>query len=99
MPKKPKADVDSDPMFDTSDEAMAEAKNSRLQEFCERIERLDEEAKNISADKRDVMAEAKAVGFDTKIVREMLKLRKMEPDVRREFELVRDTYKAELGID
>ena len=73
---------------------MAEATDDRLRLLIERIERLEEEKKGIADDIRDVYAEAKAVGYDTKIVR----LRKMKPDDRAEMEMVLDTYKAALGL-
>ncbi len=80
---------------------MAEAghnSNAQLQQYIERVERLIEERKGISDDIRDVMTEAKLVGFDTKIMREALKLRKMKPEARVEFETIRDTYIDALGL-
>ena len=64
----------------------------------ERVERLEEEKKGISDDIRDVYAEAKAVGYDVKIMRQIVRLRKMNADDRREMELILETYKAALGI-
>ncbi len=72
--------------------------DDRLRLLIERVERLNEEAKGIADDKRDVFAEAKAVGYDTKIMREIIKLRKMKPDDRHEMESLLDTYKAALGL-
>lgn len=79
---------------------MAEAENTddRLRLLIERVERLEEEKKGISDDIRDVYAEAKAVGYDVKIMRQIVRLRKMTPDDRREMETILDTYKAALGI-
>jgi uncharacterized protein (UPF0335 family) len=77
---------------------MAEATDDRLRLLIERIERLEEEKKGIADDIRDVYAEAKAVGYDTKIMREVIKLRKMKPDERSETEIILDTYKAALGM-
>lgn len=74
------------------------ATDDRLRLLIERVERLNEEAKGIADDKRDVFAEAKAVGYDTKIMREIIKLRAMKPDDRHEMEAVLDTYKAALGL-
>lgn len=76
---------------------MAET-DDRLRLLIERVERLEEEKKGISDDIRDVYLEAKAVGFDPKIMREIVKLRRMQPDDRREMEMILDTYKAALGI-
>lgn len=72
--------------------------DDRLRLLIERRERLEEEKKGISDDIRDVMAEAKAVGYDTKIIGQIIKLRKMKPDDRREMEMVLETYKCALGL-
>lgn len=77
---------------------MAEATDDRLRLLVERIERLDEEKKGIADDIRDVYSEAKAVGYDTKIMRQVIRLRKMNPDERSEQETILDTYKAALGM-
>lgn len=74
------------------------ATDDRLRLLVERIERLEEEKKGIADDIRDVFAEAKAVGYDTKIMRQILRLRKMKPDDRAEMEMLLDTYKAALGL-
>ena len=78
--------------------AEPEATDDRLRLLIERIERLEEEKKGIADDIRDVYAESKAVGYDVKIMRQVVRLRKMRPDDRREMETVLDTYKAALGI-
>ena len=72
--------------------------DNRLRLLIERRERLEEEKKGISDDIRDVMTEAKAVGYDTKIIGQIIKLRKMKPDARAEMEAVLDTYKNALGM-
>ena len=79
---------------------MAEAENTddRLRLLIERVERLEEEKKGISDDIRDVYAEAKAVGYDVKIMRQIVRLRKLKPEERKEMELLIETYKAALGI-
>lgn len=77
---------------------MAEVADDRLRLLIERIERLEEEKKGIGDDIRDVYAESKAVGYDVKIMRRIVALRKMKPDDRREMEMVLDTYKSALGI-
>lgn len=71
----------------------------RLRLLIERVERLEEEKKGIQDDIKDVYGEAKATGFDTKIMRQIVRLRKMKPDDRREAELLLETYKNALGID
>jgi uncharacterized protein (UPF0335 family) len=77
---------------------MAETTDDRLRLLIERVERLEEEKKGIGDDIRDVYSEAKAVGYDVKIMRQIVRLRKMKPDDRREMEMVLDTYKAALGL-
>lgn len=78
--------------------AEAETTDDRLRLLIERIERLEEEKKGISDDIRDVYAEMKAVGYDVKIARQIVRLRKMNADDRREMEMILETYKAALGI-
>jgi uncharacterized protein (UPF0335 family) len=77
---------------------MAENTDDRLRLLIERVERLEEEKKGISDDIRDVYAESKAVGYDVKIMREIVRLRKMKPDDRAEMTMLLDTYKAALGL-
>ncbi len=77
---------------------MAAATDDRLRLLIERIERLEEEKKGIADDVRDVYAEAKAVGYDTKIMRQVIRLRAMKPDERSEQETILEMYKAALGI-
>lgn len=69
-----------------------------LIERIERIERLQEEVKEIQSDIKDIFAEAKAVGYDVKIMREVIKLRKMNAVDRDEQEYLIDTYKRALGL-
>ena len=70
----------------------------RLRSLIERIEKLEEDKKEISTDIREVFAEAKSAGFDVKIMRAILKLRKMNAADRDEQELVVDTYRKALDI-
>ncbi|HLL59878.1 MAG TPA: DUF2312 domain-containing protein [Allosphingosinicella sp.] len=69
-----------------------------LRLLIERIERLEEEKKAMADDVKDVYAEAKSRGYDTKTMRAIVRLRKMENHVRQEAEALLDTYKAALGI-
>jgi uncharacterized protein (UPF0335 family) len=69
-----------------------------LRLFIERWERLQGEKESIAEDQREVMAEAKANGYNTKIMRYMIKLRKMETHTRQEFDALVETYRAELGL-
>jgi uncharacterized protein (UPF0335 family) len=77
---------------------MAETTDDRLRLLIERVERLEEEKKGIADDIRDTYAEAKAVGYDAKIMRQIVRLRKMNQDDRAEMEMLLDTYKAALGL-
>jgi uncharacterized protein (UPF0335 family) len=70
----------------------------RLRSFIERIERLEEERKSLGADLRDVYAEAKSAGFDTKIMRQIVRIRKMDSADRQEQEELIDLYKQALGM-
>ncbi|AIT81625.1 DUF2312 domain-containing protein [Novosphingobium pentaromativorans] len=72
--------------------------DERLKLLVERVERLEEERKGIGEDIRDVFAEMKAVGYDPKIVRKVIKLRKMQDDARREMDALLDTYCGALGM-
>ncbi len=71
---------------------------NQLNTFIDRIERLEEEKKELSADIREVFSEAKGAGFDVKVMRQVLKLRKMDPADRAETEFLRDEYKKLLGM-
>ncbi|MBQ8677226.1 MAG: DUF2312 domain-containing protein [Alphaproteobacteria bacterium] len=70
----------------------------RLLSIIERVERLEEEKKGISDDIRDIFAEAKSAGFDSKAIRAVIKLRKMNAADRDEQEYLVETYRKALGI-
>ena len=70
----------------------------QLRLLIERIERLEEEKKGIADDIKDVYGEAKAVGYEPKIMRQVVRLRKMERNAREEAEALLDTYKVALGL-
>lgn len=71
---------------------------TQLKSFIERIERLEEEKKTISDDIKDVYGEAKGLGFDTKILKAVIKIRKMDQDEREQQEALLDTYMSALGM-
>jgi uncharacterized protein (UPF0335 family) len=71
---------------------------AKLKSFVERIERLETEKAELAADVREVYAEAKGNGFDTKIVRQVIKLRKMEPADRNEQDELLDLYRKALEL-
>ncbi len=70
----------------------------RLRSYIERIERLEEEKAALAADIREVFAEAKSDGFDSKVMRQVVRLRKMELSDREEQEHILDLYKRALGM-
>jgi len=71
----------------------------RLKAFIERIERLEEEKAALAEDIKDIYAESKAVGFDSKIMRKVIRLRKMETEKRREEEELLELYKSAIGLE
>ena len=71
----------------------------QLKAIVERVERLEEEKKAISDDIRDVFAEAKGNGFDVKIMRKIVSIRKQDREKRREEEEILDLYLAALGMN
>ena len=72
--------------------------DNRLKIFIERIERLEEERNNILSDIKEVYSEAKSSGYEPKIMRKVLIIRKMDVDERLEQEALLDTYRNVLGI-
>ena len=76
----------------------ATVSDEQLRLFIERIERMEEEKKGVADDIRDTYNEAKSQGYDPKIMRQIVRLRKMEPHDRQEMEAILDTYKAALGL-
>lgn len=86
-------------MTDTRDEAVSEAiAADQLRAFVERIERLEEEKAALTNDVREVYAEAKSSDFDPKILRQVVRLRKMDRNDYQEQEALLDLYKAALGM-
>lgn len=77
----------------------ASATDDRLRLLIERVENIEAEIKASQEDRKDVYAEAKAVGYDAKIMRQIVRLRKMNPDDRREQQAILETYAASLGLD
>lgn len=70
----------------------------QLQAFIERVERLEKEKQNVADDIKDVFAEMKGVGFDTKAVRAIIKLRKKDAAEREEEEAILEMYLSALGM-
>ncbi|GAB6052738.1 DUF2312 domain-containing protein [Magnetospira thiophila] len=71
----------------------------RLRSFIERIERLEDEKTAIAGDIKEIYSEAKGSGFDVKIIRQIIRLRKMDQADRREAEELLDLYKAALDME
>ncbi len=70
----------------------------RLRSIIERIERLEEERKALASDIKDIYSEAKSAGFDPKVIRQLISLRKKEPADVEEQETLLDLYKRALGM-
>lgn len=70
----------------------------QLKSFCERIERLNEDAKEIGADKSEVYKEAKGMGFDTKVLRQIIRDRGADKAEKLEFDAIYDMYASALGM-
>ncbi len=77
----------------------ATVSDEQLRLFIERIERMEEEKKGVADDIRDTYNEAKSQGYDPKIMRQIVRLRKMPVNDRKEMEAILDVYKSALGID
>lgn len=71
---------------------------ARLKAFIERIEKLEEEKAALAEDLKEVYGEAKAVGFDTKTMRKIVRLRKMDSEKRQEEEQLLELYKSAVGL-
>ena len=80
------------------DTNISKTKDDRLKSLIERVERLEEEKNNLLADIKEVFSEAKGLGYDPKIMRKVLIIRKMDIDERLEQEALLDTYRNALGI-
>jgi len=70
----------------------------KLKQYIDRVERLEVDKKNVSTDIKNVYLEAQADGFDTKIMRQVVRLRKMEKDARDEADMMLETYRNAIGI-
>jgi uncharacterized protein (UPF0335 family) len=70
----------------------------RLKSIVERIERLEEERKALGSDIKDIYAEAKSAGFDVKVLRQLIRMRKQEPNEIEEQQTLLDVYRRALGM-
>lgn len=89
-------DPQPDASFDSPD-VMAAAAQGRLRTIIERIEKLEEEKKAIMEDIKEVFAEAKGEGFDVKVLRKVVRIRKQDKAKRQEEEAILDLYLSALG--
>ncbi|WP_439109912.1 DUF2312 domain-containing protein [Lentibacter sp.] len=85
-------------MDDSSTPSSYRVTADELRQFIERFERLDAEKKDIAEQQKEVMAEAKSRGYDTKVLRKVVALRKREPDDIAEEEAMLEMYKEALGM-
>ncbi len=93
------SDVSTDPSSPETDaDASYRVTSNELRQFVERIERLDAEKKDIADQQKEVMAEAKGRGYDTKVMRKVIALRKRDADDIAEEEAVLEMYKEALGM-
>lgn len=85
-------------MSDTPEDAGHRVAADELRQFIERLERLEAEKQDIADQQKEVMAEAKGRGYETRIMRKIIALRKRDPDDIAEEEAVLDMYKSALGL-
>lgn len=88
-----------DASFDASPDVLSNSAQGRLKTIVERLERLDEDKQAVMEDMKEVFAEAKGEGYDVKILRRVLRIRKQDKAKRQEEEAILDLYMAALGFD
>lgn len=86
-----------DAIFDASPDVLTNVAAGRLRSIIERLERLDEDRESVMADMKEVFAEAKGDGYDVKVLRKVLRLRKIDRAKRQEEEAILDLYLSALG--
>ncbi len=96
--RKGKPKMKPDPTFDQAADNAYRATADELRQFIERFERLEQEKKDVAEQQKEVMAEAKGRGYDTKVMRKVVALRKRNKDDIAEEEAVLDMYKTALGM-
>lgn len=93
-----KPDMKPDPTFDEASDNAYRVTANELCQFVEQFERLDAEKKDLAEQQKEVMSEAKSRGYDTKVMRKVIALRKRDKDDIAEEEAVLDMYKEALGM-
>ncbi|MFT8418458.1 MAG: DUF2312 domain-containing protein [Acetobacter sp.] len=86
------------PKTHNEDPAVGGIAADRLRSIIERVERLEEERKALGGDIKDVFTEAKSAGFDVKVLRQIIRIRKQEPSEVEEQETLLDVYRRALGM-
>jgi uncharacterized protein (UPF0335 family) len=86
-----------DASFDSSPDVLNSAAQGRLRTIIERIERLEEDKAAVMADMKEVFAEAKGEGYDVKILRKVIRIRKQDKAKRQEEDAILDLYLSALG--
>lgn len=89
--------MSDDAAFDASPDVLTSAAQGRLRTVIERLERLDEDKQAVMADMKEVFAEAKGEGYDVKILRQVLRIRKQDKAKRQEEDAILDLYLCALG--
>ncbi|HTJ90658.1 MAG TPA: DUF2312 domain-containing protein [Acidocella sp.] len=82
----------------TTDDKPTNIAGERLRSIVERIERLEEERKALASDIKDIYSEAKSAGFDVKVLRQLIRIRKQEPAEIEEQETLLDIYRRAIGM-
>ncbi len=82
----------------TADEKPTNVAGERLRSIVDRIERLEEERKALGSDIKDIYGEAKSAGFDVKVLRQLIRIRKQEPAEIEEQETLLDVYRRAIGM-
>ena len=96
--KQGKPPMKPDPTFDAARDNAYAVTADELRQFIERFEQLETEKKEVAEQQKELMAEAKGRGYDTKVLRKVVALRKRKPDEIAEEEAVLEMYKAALGM-
>ena len=86
-----------DASFDASSDVLTSAAQGRLKSIIERVERLEEDKAAVATDIKEVLSEAKGEGYDTKIIRQVVRLRRIDKAKRQEAEAILDLYLSALG--
>ena len=87
----------NDAAFDASPDVLSATAQGRLRSIIERVERLEDDKAAVAADIKEVMSEAKGDGYDVKIIRQVVRIRRMDKAKRQEAEAILDLYLSALG--